>query len=212
MTATDWEQLTTAEGIAEDTGRLATLIGVPFLAWAKRCHEISVKLLQTGEFGPGAVARGWCAGVRGQHSWIVLGTEEPGRLFPLVYDPDAIIVDPTVWSYVPDIGERIWVGPAGAGHHSAHGSGFLLDQGRRQITGQPVELSTPLPGHARQFLAQLGPMDRQAWSALANGPMQGWPSGEIIAAMKETEELTALVPIDIADMLITGRDPSRWYR
>jgi hypothetical protein len=40
--------------------------------------------------------------------------------------------------------------------------------------------------------------------------MEGWPSSEIIAAMDDTDELRALVPIDILGM-VTDRNPGGLY-
>lgn len=57
----------------------------------------------------------------------------------------------------------------------------------------------------------LGPLDRRAWHLLASqAPVLGWPAAEIIAAMDDTEELSAFVPIDRLGML-TDRNPGGLY-
>jgi hypothetical protein len=183
---------------------LAVQIGIPFEKWAYRCHEISLKILRTGFFGKGRVARGNAEGVGSQHSWIILGDD--------VYDPEAEIVDPTLWAYRPDLRE-IWQGPNLLVHHPA-GLGNIWRYGRPQEpTGEPVSLTPrePLSPAVQGFLKVLGPLDRIGWGQLANGPMQGFPAGEIIAAMDDTPALRALIPVDRLGML-TDRNPGGLYR
>jgi hypothetical protein len=195
----------TARMAAADPGELAGQIGVPVADWARRCHEISLKLLRTEAFGPGRVARGTCRGVRGQHSWIVVGDD--------CYDKDAVIVDPTLWSYVPGV-ETIWVGFSRTHGHRPHGAGFVWEHGRPDRPTGPAIKLTPkfvFSEEARRYLRLLGPLDRRGWSVVAHSPVGGWPAGEIFAAMDDTPELSSLVPIDILGMT-TDRNPSNLYR
>lgn len=177
-------------------------------AWAHRCHEISVALIRSGELTrltgrPARVARGSTPGVLGQHSWVVLGDD--------CYDPEALIVDLTLWSYVP--GEPVvHVGLAGARPHRPHGSGSIFDSGMPyHHGGDTIHLSTQgLDDSAKVFLGMVGPLDARGWMQLANSPVQGWPAKQIISAMYEEERLRALVPIDTVGML-TDHNPGGLY-
>jgi hypothetical protein len=211
-------KLKEARDVAEDVDGIAALIDVPYEDWAGNCHGISYKVLASGAFGPGRIARGRAAGVMSQHSWIVLGND--------VYDSRAVIVDPTI---------RPWLARAGAGggiedgarkvltgilvdeaanlSHRPHGSGQIWNAARPACgNGGIVELTLrkPLSEEAQEFLEMLGPMDIQGWMMLANGPMGGWPAGEIIAAMDDTKELRALIPVDILGH-VTDRNPGKLY-
>lgn len=206
-----------ARQAAADARALGELIGVPYNTWSGKCHEISCLLLASGRFGPGRVARGWATGVAGQHSWLVLG--------PDVYDPQAVIVDPTLTPYLHEhnlVGTSI---PGGLPviqveyaqdlSHRPHGAGAIWAAPKPPEPTGPVIKLTPsfeLSDEARLFLSDemLGPLDRTGWSQLANGAMELWPAGEIIAAMDDTPELRALVPIDILGML-TSRNPGGAY-
>ena len=70
---------------------VAELIHIPVESWAQQCHSISLAIIQAGLVPGARVARGSCRGVGSQHSWIVDGWN--------CYDPDAKIIDPTLWSY-----------------------------------------------------------------------------------------------------------------
>ena len=66
-------------------------------------------------------------------------------------------------------------------------------------------------GIGRHSWAVVGPLDYGGWSILANYcPVEGWPAGEIYAAMDDTPALKSLVPIDRLGML-TNRNPGRLY-
>jgi hypothetical protein len=186
---------------------IARAIGVPVRDWAHKCHQISLAIIRLGIFGDQArVARGTCRGVRGQHSWIAPTGD--------CYDPMAPILDPTLWSYVPGTPTLLVTTLRGAHEHRPHGHGSIWDYGKPTSTGgEPVALtpSTPLSDEAARFLDLLGPLDRRGWLMLANAPVGGWPAGEILAAIDDTEALTALVPIDRLGML-TDRNPSGLYR
>lgn len=180
-------------------------IDAPFKTWALQCHAISIAIVKSDLFDYARVARGWCNGVGGQHSWVVLH-EDP-------YDPDAVIVDPTLWSYDKTV-EGIWVGTYTKGRHKPHGSGNIYAWGKPTTYGdEPVTLTprTPLSASAQRFLAAIGPLDRKGWMNLvSNAPVQGWPAREIIEAVLDTPQIAGFVPIDRVGML-TERNPSGLY-
>jgi hypothetical protein len=195
-----------------DLDNIAGLIGIPVSRWPNNCHSISLRLLRTGRLGRGRIARGWAAAVRSQHSWIVLGDD--------VYDRNATIVDPTLRPLLASqagpedasLRKPILVASAWALTNKPHGSGYLQDRLPRQLAGEPVALTpaTPLSRSAQEFLDRIGPLDKRAWMALANGPMQGWHAPEVIEAMMDTCGLGLLVPLDIRGML-TDRNPRGLY-
>jgi hypothetical protein len=78
--------------------------------------------------------------------------------------------------------------------------------------GPGIELTpaNPLSTEAADFLDLLGPLDLRGWGEVAHLPVEGWPAGEIIAAMCDTPGLGALVPVDIQGM-VTDRNPSGLY-
>lgn len=185
---------------------LAAAVLHPLDRWACQCHAASLELVRSGVLGPSRVARGWCRGVRGQHSWVVLGRDP--------YLLGVTIVDPTLWSYDPTV-SGVWVGQAtNGGRHVPHGGhGSIWTYGKpTRGKGPVVELTPtePLGADASAFLRLLGPLDRDGWALLAGAPVLGWPAGEIIAAMLDTDDLRALVPIDVAGM-VTDRDPEGLY-
>lgn len=191
---------------------LARAIGRPFATWAQDCHVVSLGIVKSGVLGLEGgtqvrVVRGAARGVPGQHSWIVLSGDP--------YDDRAWIIDPTLWSYRDDV-EGVWIGSYADEMHRPHGLGSIWDYGRPTTASdageEAVELTpkTPLSAAAQRFLEMCGPLGRRGWSDLANGPMQGWPADEIIAAMDDTESLRALVPIDILGQ-VTDRNPEGLY-
>lgn len=189
------------------TGDVAEIIGDAFHTTAGRCHAVSLAIVQSGRIPGSRVARGTCRNVPGQHSWVVVG--------PDCYDPDARIVDPTLWAHAALGGQRVWHGTARQGWHVPHGAaGTIWTYGKPTWTGGTIIHLTPtatLSRTARQFLNILGPLDCAGWGMLANAPIGGnWPAAEIIAAMDDTPELAPLVPIDILGML-TDRNPGNLY-
>jgi hypothetical protein len=174
--------------------------------WAKACHAAAIQLVKSGVFGEQfvRVARGSAKKVGGQHSWVVVGHD--------CYAHDAIIVDPTLWSYDTTV-KGIWIGTAAEGRHTPHGSGSIWSWGRPTSRGgKPIKLTpkTPLSEAAKDFLDLLGPLDRPGWQTLASAPVEGWPAGEIYAAMHHTAELRILVPVDRLGML-TDLNPQGLY-
>ena len=211
-------RLIQAQLAARNPQHLMELTGWHTDQWVGRCHEISLALLKTGEFGSGRIARGTAEGVPSQHSWIVLGDD--------VYDPKAVVVDAThpVFHELYDVAHRdprstgtgtpVLVTANAIGKtHFPHGMGSILagpppfSEGGVAVFLTP---SVPLSGVAKSFLAMLGPLDARGWARLASGPMEGWPAAEIVAAMDDTKALRALVPIDILGML-TDRNPGGLY-
>lgn len=177
----------------------------PLARWARQCHAASVRLVQSRVVPGARVARGTCRGVGSQHSWVVVGHD--------VYSPNALIVDPTLWSYDPSV-KGIWYGSARDKRHIPHGGvGTIWTYGRPSAPSGPIVKLTPktqLSLVANRFLDMLGPLDRDGWLILAQSPVAGWPAAEIIAAMDDTKTLAALVPIDRLGML-TDRNPGGLY-
>lgn len=191
-----------------DPDVIASRIGIPFAAWACQCHAISLAVVKAGILPGSRVARGSCREVPAQHSWIVVGDD--------CYAPDAVIVDPTLWSYDPTV-TGIWTGTAEDGRHVPHGGhGDIWDWGR-PTKGDELAVSlhpeayAKLSPIARGFLTLLGPLDRRGWANLADAPVRGWPAAEIIEAMYDTPEIQPLIPIDRVGML-TDRNPRGLYR
>lgn len=175
--------------------------------WKQNCHAASLHLIRSGVLGKmrARVARGWAQKVSSQHSWVVIG--------PDCYAQDATIIDPTLWSYRRDV-KGIWIGSLQDGIHKPHGLGSIWTWGRViPMTTEFIKLKpkSPLSEAAKDFLKLLGPLDRAGWQMLASlAPVEGWPAGEILAAMDDTPALTALVPIDKLGML-TDRNPGNMY-
>lgn len=171
--------------------------------WAKRCHEASLALVKAGIAR--RVARGTCAGVRGQHSWAVCGEN--------CYDDETLLIDPTLWSYDDEV-EGVWIGTLSMGKHRPHGYGNIWNWGKPAPGGDsPITLKpkSPFSKTALSFLTALGPLDLTGWMRLAsNAPVQGWPAGEILAAIADTPGLEAVVPVDRIGML-TDRNPGGLY-
>lgn len=167
----------------------------PLDRWTRQCHAASLALVRSGALNTHArVARGFHPDVPGQHSWVVLGDD--------CYDPDATVVDPTLWSY-QEADPYIAVG-AGADGYRPHGAGTIWTWGRPNYpTGPLVELAAPEGGWsdaAARFLSILGPLDFEGWCQLAHAPVGGWPAGEILGAMWNDDRLGARVPIDVVGM------------
>ena len=191
-----------------DKALVAQAALAPLDQWGQKCHQASLALVKAGVLGTSRVARGSCRGVGGQHSWVVLGND--------CYDPNATIVDPTLWSYDRTV-EGVWVGSMRDRRHQPHGyygGQTIWEWGKpAPATGPVITLTpaAPLSPAAQHFLALLGPLDWQGWAMLvSNAPVLGWPAGEIIAAASDTPGLGAAVPIDRLGML-TDRNPSGLY-
>jgi hypothetical protein len=192
--------------VTEDTDRLAKLIDLPFPLWANQCHGVSLALLRTGEFGPGRIARGTCEHVPSQHSWIVLGND--------CYNPNAVVVDPTLWAHDPEV-TGIYIGRNRQGcYHQPHGAGSCFSVNPPQHHGGPdIELtpSEPLKPRALAWLGVLGPLDFRGWMEVVHLPVEDWPAREILTAVADTPALgPVFFPIDILGML-TDRNPGGLY-
>lgn len=177
----------------------------PLDEWSKRCHEASIALVQSNRFRGARVARGWCKGVGiAQHSWVTLG--DP-------YTEGVVIIDPTLWSY-DTLVNGVYVSAVGGprDRHTPHGSGDIFTWGRpAEPTGPVVELKPKKPWSkgARIFLDLMGPLDAEGWRVLAQAPVQGWPSSEIIEAMYHNG-YAAYIPVDIIGM-VTEINPGGLY-
>lgn len=175
----------------------------PLKQWHHNCHGASIKLVRAGLAT--RVARGFCEGVYpGQHSWAVLGRD--------CYDKTTTIIDATLWSYRNEK-PRIWIGTLADGLHTPHGMGNIWEWGRPpEPKGKVITLTpkSPLSQDAKAFLDCLGPLDVNGWHVLGHAPVEGWPAGEIYAAMEDTKQLRAVVPIDLIGML-TDRNPMGIY-
>jgi len=184
-------------------------IGIESEEWRNRCHEICIAILRSG-IVQGRVARGHCAGIASQHSWIVLGDER--RPDPAAcWDPSARILDPTFSS---NIGRppRLWFGSLGAELHRPHGSGSLMQWGRPVAgNGPPITFdTTALPPSTRAALNLIGLLDATGWMRLFRGPI-GDPAWELHRCVEPlVDRLGALIPIDIVGMA-TDRNPGGLY-
>lgn len=188
-----------------DVLALAESVGADGDKWWHNCHAASLAIVRAGIFPGARVARGTCKGVGGQHSWVVVGSP---------YDREAEIIDPTLWSYDPEV-KGVWRGRlVGVGwRHRPHGFGHFFTGGRpSHWGGDTISLTptTPLSPDALDWLEMIGPLDRRGWAEMTRLPVDGWPAAEIIAAIDDTDALSALVPIDILGML-TDRNPSGLY-
>jgi hypothetical protein len=145
----------------------------------------------------------------GQHSWVVLGGD--------CYNLKKTIVDVTLYSYVDDVPKVLVTSPSSYGHRP-HGYGSIW-RATPPSCGDDVgiELTVAVSTHARTFLKMYAErndrddIDARGWMGLANAPVLEWPAAEIIAAMDDTDQLRAFVPIDRLGML-TDRNPGKLYR
>lgn len=187
--------------MSTDLKALAEDILAPLDRWSCQCHAASIALVKHPDFPKARVARGFCQLVGGgQHSWVVVGHD--------CYHPDAVIVDPTVWSYEDSV-KGVWVGSTQDRLHSPKGAGNIWEYGKPQTTlGEPVKLKGDLSSSANSFIQMLGPMDQRGWIELAHFPVEGWPADEIIAAIDD--QFPGMVPIDIIGM-VTDRNPGGLY-
>lgn len=180
-------------------------VGQPLTEYAYNCHLASLKLVRSGALGVRCrVARGWTPGILGQHSWIVLGWD--------CYDPEATVVDATLWSYLKTE-PQVWIGSASERPHQPLGTWESIWKWGRP--NEPIERIVALnrkglSDDALRFLDWLGPLDHRGWIQLANAPLGDWPAGEIFAAMTRTPGLRGAVPIDILGM-ITDLNPGELY-
>ena len=178
--------------------KLEQAIGIPFPKWSHDCHKISQAILRTGLLGEARIARGCCTLVADpEHSWIVLGRDP--------YCPKALIVDPTLWSYCPEV-KGIWKGP-NLKRHFPMGYGDLRDGPKPQRGTGPTIVPTPgqpLSRAALKFIDMISGgqgLDLHGWASLMECNVGGWPASEIVEAMLDTKKLVGVVPIDLRGML-----------
>ena len=180
---------------------VAELIEIPVESWAQQCHAISLAIIQAGLVPGARVARGSCRGVGSQHSWIVDGWN--------CYDPDAKIIDPTLWSYVDGV-DKIWYGGPKTHGHKPHGAGSIFQWGMPVNGDGPIIELEGLSMYAKRFIEIVGPLDFKGWNMLLHAPVEGWPSAEIIDAASRDKRISACIPIDIVGM-VTERNPNGLY-
>lgn len=173
--------------------------------WKTQCHAASLKVVRSGLLPNGArVARGFAPGVRGQHSWVVIGNP---------YAPHSTIVDPTIWGYLGAAQAHVVVSTLAASGYHPKGGGMLTALHAAPVrTGARVDLPGNLSPRATKFLRKVAPegLDWGGWAWLANSPLGGWPSKEIITAMAHIPDLRPLIPIDVIGML-TNLNPGNLY-
>lgn len=178
---------------------------------AHQCHAVSVALARSGHFPGARVARGSHPEVPGQHSWLVVPSEECDEWTPLAYDRAAWVIDATLWSY-SEHRPSVWVGRNDMAEHVPHGYASIFMTGMPVPgDGAPIEIPADvLTAEAVAFLRRLGPLDALGWGRLFAGGMLGWPSVEIVKAAAHMDSLRAFVPIDIRGML-TDDNPGGLY-
>lgn len=188
----------------EPTAKMLTeahMVLEPLDRWHHDCHGASFAIVNA-ELWTCRLARGVCKGVGAQHSWVVLGKD--------CYDPEAAIIDPTLWSYDPEV-KGVWGGSMINGLHRPHGSGSIWTWGKPvHQGGDTIELAPerPFSEAALDFLDMIGPLDREGWARLANAPVEGWPAAEIMPVINSC--VGPVVPIDIIGML-TNENPAGTY-
>lgn len=174
----------------------------PMRQWHHQCHAATCALVSSGVIKGLRVARGTCMNVGGQHSWAVMG--DP-------YDKEALILDPSLWSYM-SISPEVYVGTYKKWKHRPHGDRSIFEWGKPpEATGKVIVLQPPKGGwseEAAEFLSMLGHLDLEGWRLLAHAPVRGWPAKEILGAMHKRPDIGGYIPIDIVGMLLdaAGRD------
>lgn len=179
--------------VLRETARSA--LGGSLERWACQCHAASLALVKAPLMPEGRVVRGWCDHVFGQHSWMVVGMN--------CYDPDALIIDPTLWSY-DDVVEDIWVGRMGdRPEHMPHHNWTFWDHKPKRGPGEdiPLERYDSLGRAARMYMDLILPLDYKGWCNFAThvGAL-GWPVGQVVEAMYAQKNLRGALPIDLIGM------------
>lgn len=192
--------------------------GLPKAEWSKNCHTISLAIVKSGVLGvPARVARGWARGVKSQHSWVVYGWPGDTEL-PSCYDPEALILDASLWSYIPGTPELLWTQANDGTHHPHGGEGHIMSWGQPPFAvDEPIDL-TPEGGWPKEASFWMNdmlhgrPLDRDGWATIAAAPAGGWEKalGQLLAAMSADERTSFLVPIDKLGML-TELNPGGLY-
>jgi hypothetical protein len=192
---------------------IAERIDWPVERWAGNCHAVSLAIVKAGIVPKGRVARGFCDGWVGQHSWIVgPALDERGReILGDCHAANATIIDPTLHTFRDDV-TGIYEAQADTDRwHMPHGGGpSIMAQGHpgnvdfEDAVFLDEDAAAELSDDAMWFLDEmLGPMDRTCWGRLLTGTVMDWPSAEIITAALRTPALAMLVPYDLVGMLTT---------
>jgi hypothetical protein len=191
---------------------IAETLGRPLDTWAGDCHGISLAIVKAGLIPHARVARGFCAGIRSQHSWIVAPRYDDDGALVLgdCHAPNAAIVDPTLWTYRDNVDSLFVAYADQRGWHTPHGYGPpIMATGRPDYpVDEPVDLDADalaeFSDHAMWWHDEMfGPLDRHGWGQLAHMTVVDWPSDEFVAAMHRTPALSTLVPVDRVGMLTT---------
>lgn len=175
--------------------------------WSHQCHAASIHLVKSDLFPEGSarVARGFADGVFGQHSWVVIGRD--------CYDDKAKIVDPTLWSYNPEV-KGIYVGNQQTHEHVPHGGvGSIWTWGKPEpSTTDYIPINREgLSASVCLFLDLLEPLDRRGWMQLLSYcPVDGWPAKDIYEAVDRTPGIAGIIPIDRVGM-VTDKNPHGLY-
>jgi len=184
-----------------DPAKLVKAIG-GLEQWRNRCHEASLAIVRTGMLGKNArVARGTHARVPGQHSWVCRGNP---------YWQVTTIIDPTLWSHT---GYHPYLNIAFGGmDYQPKGAGNIDWRIRISRIEDRIDLDVDWSLDAWNFLKTIAPdgLDRYGWNLLANQPVMGWASKEIIGAMYRDDRTRALIPIDVVGMLL-DENPGNLY-
>lgn len=196
----------------------AAVAAFPSGDWSHQCHAASLALVRSGLLAPFGepghdyrVVRGVCAGVPGQHSWVVIGDPIGVR--------HAIVVDPTLWSYTQE-DPGVIVTTYSRTYTKHRPKGVAVTARRRADIfdiGKPgPAISTVIPldvkdAFARHFLDLLGPMDAAGWHTLFSRlPMTGWPAKPILTAAAAHPALAPHIPVDILG-IYTDLNPDNLY-
>jgi hypothetical protein len=188
------------------------VLGREFETTAHDCHGTSIGIVAARPdwLPEGArVARGWCRGVWGQHSWIACG--DP-------YEARTPIIDATLWSYDKSV-SGVFVTRASDKRYGPHGGDGTVWQCSPppEPEGEILTLSDEeyekLSPEAKHFLDRCGPLDARGWCVVGDYPVRGWPSSEIWAAMwrsRGPRGVSAFTQIDRIGMA-TDIDPRGMY-
>lgn len=202
------QQLLAHDGsVIPSVRQIEDAIGIYKKDWAKQCHAISLAIVKSDLFPKARVARGFAQGVRSQHSWVVLSDD--------CFDPKAVIIDATLWSYVAYV-PIIWHGSYDHDIHIPHGAFHISrTEDMPAMKGQVIKLrdQSKMSTLAKQFLKDLNPdgLTANQWHWLAaRAGVLGWPAGEIYTYMYGTPAVRALLPIDRVGML-TNLNPGGLY-
>jgi hypothetical protein len=193
------------ETVRRNLVKTALRVLQPLDRFAQQCHAAALMLVRDPRMPEGRVARGYCDGVWGQHSWMVVGSD--------CYDPRALIIDPTLWSYDESV-EGIWVGrltdrPKHSPHHDW--SFWVCKPERGDGPDIPMEHYGEMSRTARAYMDAVLPLDFRGWCSFwSHVGVLDWPAAEAIEAVYAQPNLRGAIPIDLIGML-TDLNPGGLY-